>query len=171
MRLRAVVLAAGGSTRMGRPKALLPVGDRTLVEVWVERLGHVAQVLVVDGAVHLGHLADTRTNADWATTGPWESLALGLEGHRGPALITPVDVPPCTIQELQRLAAHPGDAVLSWDGRPGHPVRLADASRVAGPCPPGGLGSLLAGAAHVPADSPDALANLNTPADVARLLR
>ena len=30
-RLATIVLAAGGSTRMGRPKMLLPVGGRTLL--------------------------------------------------------------------------------------------------------------------------------------------
>jgi molybdenum cofactor guanylyltransferase len=42
-----LVLAGGKGRRMGRPKALLPVGDTTLVGWQVERLGpHFAEVVV-----------------------------------------------------------------------------------------------------------------------------
>ncbi|MCP4804731.1 MAG: NTP transferase domain-containing protein [Proteobacteria bacterium] len=170
MRLRAVVLAAGGSTRMGRPKALLPVGARTLVEAWVELLSTVAEVVVVDGAVPLGHLVPARTNPDWATTGPWESLRIGLHGHSGPALVTPVDVPPCSAEDLARLVAAHGDALLSHGDAPGHPVRLADSARLVGACPPGGLSSLLVGAEWLPTTDAGVAANMNTPADVGRWL-
>jgi molybdenum cofactor cytidylyltransferase len=53
--LAAVVLAAGESRRMGRPKQLLPFGDRTILECVVDTLltAGVGEVIVV-----LGHLAD-----------------------------------------------------------------------------------------------------------------
>ena len=38
-RVAAVVLAAGGSTRMGRPKALLPLRGKTYLEVALGTLG------------------------------------------------------------------------------------------------------------------------------------
>lgn len=155
---------------MGRPKALLPWNGVTLVEAWVALLSPLAEVVVIDGCTSLGHLVPTRTNAHWERTGPWESLRLGLEDHTGPALVTPVDVPPCSPASLRRLLAEPGDAVLGFEGRPGHPIRLADASRVRGPCPVGGLGSLLVRAAVVDCSDPRVVANMNRPADVGRWL-
>ena len=53
--LSAVILAAGGSTRMGgRPKALLPIGDKTFLEAIVHNLDHdeIGEVFVVFGARH-----------------------------------------------------------------------------------------------------------------------
>jgi molybdenum cofactor cytidylyltransferase len=53
--LAGVVLAAGESRRMGRPKQLLPFGERTILERVVDTLlmAGVGEVVVV-----LGHLAD-----------------------------------------------------------------------------------------------------------------
>ena len=53
--LAGVVLAAGESRRMGRPKQLLPFGERTILERVVDTLltAGVGEVIVV-----LGHLAD-----------------------------------------------------------------------------------------------------------------
>jgi molybdenum cofactor cytidylyltransferase len=53
--LAAIVLAAGESRRMGRPKQLLPFGDRTILECVVDTLltAGVGEVIVV-----LGHLTD-----------------------------------------------------------------------------------------------------------------
>src|SRR5690606_22119320 len=49
--LAAIVLAAGASSRMGRPKALLPWGDRTLLEHELATLDEagVTEVVVVIG--------------------------------------------------------------------------------------------------------------------------
>ena len=51
-RVSAILLAAGASRRMGRPKALLPIGDRLSVVRCVEALRHagVAEVVVVVAA-------------------------------------------------------------------------------------------------------------------------
>jgi molybdenum cofactor cytidylyltransferase len=53
--LAGVVLAAGESRRMGRPKQLLPFGERTILERVVDTLlaAGIGEVVVV-----LGHLAD-----------------------------------------------------------------------------------------------------------------
>ncbi len=55
MSLAAIILAAGESTRMGRPKPLLPWGDDTLVEWQVEQLVAAGATEVV---VVLGYEAD-----------------------------------------------------------------------------------------------------------------
>jgi CTP:molybdopterin cytidylyltransferase MocA len=167
MKPLAIVLAAGGSSRMGRPKALLPLPEgRTLLQAWIHRLQAHCRVCVVQGAVDLvvPPGVELRTNPDWATTGMRESLLRGLAGRPAQAvLVTPVDAPPCTEVELRRLLAQPGSAVLSWGGEPGHPVRLGagDLARLK----VGTLAEALREATAVQAESEAVLLNLNTPED------
>lgn len=54
MNLSAMLLAAGESRRMGRPKSLLPFGGKTVIETIVDRLLalRVAEVLIVLGHQH-----------------------------------------------------------------------------------------------------------------------
>jgi molybdenum cofactor cytidylyltransferase len=67
MRVAAVVLAAGGSARLGEPKQLLVAGSETLVErtVRVAREAGCEPVLVVAGAVALSALATVIANNEW----------------------------------------------------------------------------------------------------------
>lgn len=137
---------------MGRCKALLPWGDRTLVEAWALRFrsAGIRRVVVV-----LGGEADAIRGAlppdlgvEWAVnpepdeTGPRESLLLGLDllPPDTPAWFTPIDVPVVGAGVLERIARGyaqaggtlPGPlAVLpSYRRMPGHPV-LASPSLVA----------------------------------------
>lgn len=161
----AVVLAAGGSTRMGTPKALLAIEGTPLI------LLHVAAFRAVGLRVHvvLGAHADRVAavlpldvsrfvNPHWATTGPAESAALALAGL-GPALVTPVDVPPATAGDLHSLIAASGPAVLSAHGVDGHPVRLDP------PHTTGRLDERLLGAVRIASEDPNRALNLNTPDD------
>jgi len=159
-----VVLAAGGSTRMGRPKALLEVDGVPLVVHHARAfaalgvrvsvvLGAQASAVaaVLDGSVRVV------VNPEWSTTDPAWSAHLGLQAC-GPALLTPVDVPPARAADLLRLCAGDGPAVLAYRGHPGHPVRLE---------PPHAhlrLDVRLRGARLVEVEDPTRLANLNTPA-------
>jgi molybdenum cofactor cytidylyltransferase len=81
-----ILLAAGGSTRMGTPKQLLPFGDTTLLRHAVETAlaSDCDPVLVVLGAAAesaaaaiAGLPVDAVTNVDWAK-GMGTSLRLGL---------------------------------------------------------------------------------------------
>ncbi len=171
---RAIVLAAGGSTRMGRPKGLLLVEGVPLVCLHVARfLGAGLDVTVVLGAhaeeyaAALGARfpAEARCtlvyNHAWASTAMADSLSIA---HRdGAALVTPVDVPPARPETLAALLAVEGDAVASYHGAPGHPIQLS------APLGPGQrLDERLALAARVDVADPDCLLNLNTPAEWAR---
>ncbi|MCK9487010.1 MAG: NTP transferase domain-containing protein [Dehalococcoidia bacterium] len=152
--LAAILLAAGASRRMGRPKPLLPWAGATLIEHELEvlRAASVARVAVVVGsnaeAVRrvVGAEAPLVFNARWAS-GRATSLARGaaalLEGNAGDppdaVLVQNVDQP--TTAEviahlLAELRSSGADAVQpiyvdprDAEGREhgGHPVLLAAA--------------------------------------------
>ncbi len=153
---------------MGTPKGLLPWRGEPLVRAHALR----AQALGLDVHVVLGpalaaHLAvlpaGTRWtwNARYASTEMRDSVLLGLEGLRD-ALVTPVDVPPVNPATLRALLDAGGDAVPSWEGRDGHPVRVVSPS---GLHPRMRLDVRLRAAVRIPVDDPGVCANLNTPED------
>ncbi len=144
MALPAVVLAAGGSTRMGSPKALLDLGGRTALARVIEaaRGGGCDPVLVVAGASLEAVAAEARRagarvveHPGWAK-GRTSSLKAALpwlpSGAPG-LLLFPVDHPlveaPVVRSLLQAFAAAPppGPAAVVpvHGGRRGHPVVLA----------------------------------------------
>ncbi|MCA9683555.1 MAG: NTP transferase domain-containing protein [Myxococcales bacterium] len=84
-----LILAAGESRRMGRPKALLDYGGRSFL-AWGVALLRDAQcepIIVVEGAHPLRSHADELGEVDWARNvdwqlGPLSSLRRG-RAHRG----------------------------------------------------------------------------------------
>ena len=138
MHLDALLLAAGESARMGRPKALLPWQGGTLVEFQVEQLlaGGIARVFLV-----LGHLAEAvrrvvsplaRTtivlNLNYAT-GKTTSVRAGMDAIPEDAdavLILAVDQPrPAALIRRLCQAHETSDALItvpSFGGRHGHPT-------------------------------------------------
>ncbi|HSZ43276.1 MAG TPA: NTP transferase domain-containing protein, partial [Trebonia sp.] len=80
MAVAGILLAAGGGSRLGRPKALVEFDGQTLAERGVATLrdGGAGPVLVVSGAAPVS-VAGARTvhNPGWET-GMGSSLAVGL---------------------------------------------------------------------------------------------
>lgn len=153
---------------MGSPKGLLDVAGVPLVCRHVDRFWAVGlDVIVALGAYEAEHRAvlpnGTRVivNPAWATTSMSDTASLALH-DLGVALLTPVDTPPARPETLRALLALEGDAVPTFRGEPGHPVRLAP------PHPRGRLDVRLRTAARFPVADPECLLNLNTPADWAR---
>jgi CTP:molybdopterin cytidylyltransferase MocA len=134
-----IVLAAGASSRMGRPKMLLPMGGGTLLAGVAGALlgGGLARVVVVLGCEAdeirraAGLPEDPRlrvvVNDEWPS-GMASSLRRGLEecGDAAAALVALGDQAGITAERVTRIvgAWHPGVSLVIpvSEGRAGHPV-------------------------------------------------
>jgi molybdenum cofactor cytidylyltransferase len=191
-----VILAAGQSSRMGQPKALLPAGPggptfvRRLSTALLE--GGVADVIVV------GRPDDTALEAEvesigtgvrfvvnaHAEMGQLSSVIAGVNAADRPGvhgvLVTPVDAPlvlPGTVNALLAAFASHRAAIVraTWQGRHGHPVifgrRVFDALRHADPA----VGAKAVVHAHasdlidLEVDDPGVLHDIDGPDDYARV--
>jgi CTP:molybdopterin cytidylyltransferase MocA len=133
-----LVLAAGGGSRYGMPKALVTYAGKLLVEHAADTLREagLAPGVVVLGAAAPQVVATARNlpraviNPDWAT-GLGSSLRAGLRALAGtPAIavvVLLVDMPEVTPLAVRRIAAHATPDALVMGGygeRRGHPVLL-----------------------------------------------
>jgi CTP:molybdopterin cytidylyltransferase MocA len=135
-----ILLAAGGGSRLGRPKALVEIGGRTLAARGVSllRAGGADPIVVVTGAAPVELPGVTLvTNPDWRT-GMGSSLVAGLSAVRDladescPAVVIALaDQPLIGPEAVRRLiAAHAAGAavaVAAYDGRPRNPVLIGRA--------------------------------------------
>ncbi|MFN2490026.1 MAG: NTP transferase domain-containing protein [Actinomycetota bacterium] len=137
-----VVLAAGTSSRLGRPKQLLEVAGRPLLQHVIDAatgagldevivvLGHAADA--IRGRIDLPSRARIVTNADFGL-GQSSSLRAGLDALSAgseAAVILLGDQPRMTSEHIRRAVAAWRDAdaaVLraTFGGVPGHPVVAA----------------------------------------------
>jgi len=140
MRVAGLVLAAGGGSRYGSPKALVRLRGRLLVERAADLLAAAGcdPVVVVLGAAADQVLAAARlprtgvrtvVNPDWPT-GMGSSLRVGLAAVPAEAeavVVTLVDTPGLGPESVRRLVAAGGPdgaAQATYGGRRGHPVLL-----------------------------------------------
>jgi CTP:molybdopterin cytidylyltransferase MocA len=145
MAVAGILLAAGGGSRLGRPKALVEFDGQTLAERGVATLrdGGAGVVLVVSGAVPVS-VPGARTvhNPDWET-GMGSSLAVALRAAASPglapspgttaspgaAVIALADQPLVGAEAVRRLIAAWRDgasvAVAAYGGKPRNPVLIA----------------------------------------------
>ena len=129
-----ILLAAGGGSRLGQPKALVQLGGEPLASRGTAMLseGGAAPIVVVTGpvAVNLPGVLAVH-NPRWRS-GMGSSLAAGLATVPetcGAAVIALVDQPligPAAVRRLiAAYAAGAGVAVASYGGAPRNPVLLA----------------------------------------------
>lgn len=139
MSVAGLVLAAGGGSRFGRPKALVEYGGQLLVERAAGLLaaGACSPVCAVLGAQGEKVAATAELpgvsivdNPDWPT-GMGSSLRVGLErlADADAVVVTLVDMPLLGPEAVRRLVAAWRDgaeaAVATYAGSWGHPVLLS----------------------------------------------
>ncbi|HLY85429.1 MAG TPA: NTP transferase domain-containing protein [Gaiellaceae bacterium] len=157
--LTGILLVGGASSRFGSPKELAEVEGETLRDRAWRLLGDACDERF---AVGRGGLADPGT-------GPVAAIAAGLRAaSHDVAVVVPVDMPLLTVAALHALADACHDAAVALAG----PLPCAVARRALPAFETGELRlrTVLAGldTARVELD-PALLANVNTPADLARI--
>ena len=189
MRVGGIVLCGGRSTRMGSPKAWLPVGDEVLLQRTVRVVGAVGSPVVVVAAV--GQTVPTLpagvlvVRDEVEGNGPLAGLAAGLaalDGQADAAYLSACDVPLLSEAFVRRMVELSDGAacVPEVDGRV-HPLAGVYAVSLL----PVVRDRLAAGALRMtdflaavdtryvgPADlmnHVDSLQNVNTPGDYARI--
>jgi len=190
--IAAVVLAAGKSERMGRPKMALPWGDTTVLGQVVATLVHAGldQVLVVTGGGQveaeqaLSHLPGDWPlrlvfNPDYAAGEMLSSLQAGiasLDERSEAALIVLGDQPQMEARVVRSILGAYRDAgaglvIPSYAMRRGHPMLVARSlwAELLALRPPQTLRELIqaheADVLYVTVDTPSVLQDLDTPAD------
>lgn len=191
MPLTALVLAAGHSSRMGRFKPLLPLGDGTVLSRAVGSVANVARVLVVCGnrAADVGPAATALgatpvRNPDY-DSGMFSSVQAGVRAlpkDTQAFFVLPVDIPlvrPSTARLLAADWTEHGAAVTypRFRGERGHPP-LIHASLIPAILEHSGEGGLRAvldrfetGARDVDVADRGTLFDLDTPEDYAEAVR
>jgi molybdenum cofactor cytidylyltransferase len=190
-----IVLAAGQSLRMGRPKAGLRIGPAgpTFAAAIVATLAKagIADITVVAGAHHeavihaLGEQKGARVlhHAGWAT-GQLSSLVAALDAVDTPALeavvVTLVDIPlvqSATVEALVQAWRRTRAPIVrpAIAGRHGHPVifdRITFADLRAAPTSVGAKAVIARWEAQIlnlPTDDPGVLTDVDTPEEYDRL--
>lgn len=197
--LVAIILAAGGSTRMGTPKALLPDPDgrpfvARIVRAFVS--ANISDVVIVTGNQHAGivdAIAADRppinpafVNNPQPSLGQVSSLWIGLDGATTRdlegVLVTPVDIPmvrPSTIRQVIEAWERTHAPVVrpAVGERHGHPVlfdrAVFDALRHA-PLTEGARAVVHANGdrlVNVPVDDEGCVVDVDTPADYDALVK
>ena len=198
MSLAGIVLAAGRSSRMGSPKALLDFRGEPFVlrilEIF-EALDLKTRVVVVVPGVEAKEIRSALSRHDCLVVenpdvdgGPIASLRAGLKATQAVspsgALVWPVDLPHVRVDTVERLfdvfrRNSPFAAVPRFGARRGHPIIWASAAftELEESEAASREGARVVLRAHqseikeVPVDDPAVIDDLNTPEDYERLVR
>lgn len=189
--IHALVLAAGQSRRVGRPKQVLTYGQttitgtvvRTLLETDVQSVTVVTQTALIDDLELPRSPRVAIATNDEPKSEMIDSVRIGLSapatGSPGDGiLVVPGDMPRLMVGTVRRcIDAFRNDAgclvVATYAGRRGHPLILPHAMTDHVATLSGGLNTLVH--AHqdrlveVPTDDPGVIENINTPEDYDRL--
>jgi len=196
----ALIPAAGKSTRMGRPKLALPLGDRTVLghvlaalqranvdHILVVIGPHVRELIPIVEAASADHLLLPHETADMRAT--VEAGLKHLQERFAPSvddalLLVPGDHPTLHAGVIGRLLerrrsaqAEKSIVIPTYQGKRGHPTLIAWQHMAAMQALPAGEGfntylrRHLEDTLEVPVESAEVLFDLDTPADVAALER
>jgi len=189
--LAAIILAAGESRRMGKPKALLACQGTTFLGHLLRVTAHpgigIRRVVLGAGADEIRRAANLAPeavvlNQDWQR-GQLSSLLAGLrslpEGGTDGVLVCPVDQPLISALLVDRLIKafrSQGRPIVmpTFQGHRGHPVIFAASLYAELLAAPINVGARAVVWAHqkdlyeLPTDEEGVVLNLNDPADIAR---
>ena len=133
-----VVLAAGASSRLGQPKALVRVGGTSLLARAVDQLTALGcspvyvvtrPALMVDVLLEAGSATVlVNSDPDAGRTGSLQVALKALYAERGRwpshVVMAPVDRPGWRVDTVAPLLARSGCSAPAFGGRRGHPVTL-----------------------------------------------
>lgn len=128
MRIAAVIVAGGRSSRMGREKAFEMVGGRTIMSRVVERLTGQALAIVINANGDaerfrdpgLPVVGDARPDVGTPLAGLHAALRFANEQGFDAVLTVPSDCPFLPLDLADRLAAEGGDAAIAASGGQAH---------------------------------------------------
>ena len=125
--LSAVVLCGGASKRMGRPKAFLPYGGKTLIEHCLSIISRVSTdiILVCNDPDEFKHLSANVVRDLVPGKGPLVGILSGLLlAENEDALVCPCDMPLIDEEIIRSLASGRDDSELILYGCDGAPEPL-----------------------------------------------
>lgn len=193
MEVVAVILAAGASTRMGRPKMLLPFGDTTVIEtvtnsVTAARVSHTVIVLGYDWQriyTHVEHLpaeviVNPRPDLGMSSSAQWAVAQMNQQVDGILFVLGDQPFIPTVVHDavIDAFMYHPDSIIVpTFGGKRGHPVLFSARFReeiLALPTDKG-LNSLLhqhPEVVHeVPVDTDTILLQMNTPEEYQQMLQ
>jgi molybdenum cofactor cytidylyltransferase len=185
--ISAIILAAGESKRMGRPKMLLPWDKSTVLQAVVTtfQAAGIKDILVVTGGAHnlvnrlVGHTVQTIYNENYEQGEMLSSIQIGIRvkmRESQAVLIGLGDQPQVQIRTIQQIVQeykHTSSPLIvpSYNMRRGHPWLVARElwEEILNLAPPDTAREFLtqhAGAIHyLVSDTPTILQDLDTPED------
>ncbi len=130
-----LVLAGGASSRMGQPKALLPLGSQTMIERLLDLFSrHCSRTIAVTGAHHneietaLPHLSTQLSFNPHHESGMFSSLRHGLAQlvDADAILFSPVDFAAVSSKSIAALFDAAPNVIVKprYNGASGHPVLI-----------------------------------------------
>ena len=136
--MRAMILAAGASQRLGQPKSLVPIGDTTLVGLAYQKLIHAgcSPVVIVTRSelsveimqAALGSTVLVNSSPEQGRTGSIQCGLLSLASDKGRmpqrVIIAPVDRPGWSVADVRALLSSQRSSTLASNERRGHPLML-----------------------------------------------
>lgn len=174
----AIVLAAGASSRLGREKALIPLGDSTLIGVIVDSLLKVCKEVVVVTRQELQvdimlATAGARVVVNpTPETGRTGSIQVGILALEKPprVLIAPVDRPGFNLSTLQALVREKRSVRPICNGKGGHPVNIQprDIDKILSASPSDSLREIIR-FQDVKVEGADFSLNIDIPEDIEKL--
>lgn len=192
MEIVAVILAAGASTRMGRPKMLLPFGDSTVIETVVQ---NVAASRASHAVVVLGHgwtriytllehlpveiIVNPRPEMGMISSAQWALAQMNQSADGVLFVLGDQPLIPTWVHDsvIDAFGYHPESIIVpTYQGKRGHPVLFSARFRdeILNLPPDKGLNTLLhqypASVHEVPVDTDTILLQMNTPEEYQQLL-